>query len=697
MSDQEGGKIERGKGSRSLLGSNPATKEVPKPIIDAPPANGDPTGTPSDVPTSTEEVKPLVVPPATEEVKPLVVPPAASGVESAPAATPAAINKVTELIKKYKDARKKRSTIEETLRSLTAKLDALEAQAKAKKSKGKKDTKGEANTTPFTGTSEIVHILFVLCYILVRLLNQTNIPKSAKATLLNYFEQFRKMIDIYEHMLIIGHTINYPKPVDKKEEGEEEKEKEKPKEGEAPKDAEPIQEDATLIRELKAFHVYIYMVIANPKLQDMYTNALSSSFDGNIKWIDTLTAKEGIILISRESLVIQQKLYDNVINRFMMQFAKFEIAANLSSAMLADQQEIVKKLNESVNKFNSSDPPQDLEANENAKVQIAQLKDIMDNGPVPIKDPMVLESLATKMGEDAKLIKNDIIDNASPKKAITKGMFNSLSGLFKDASDYFKKKKSGAPAAPGAPVTTFKTVLSPEIQAIQNKITSGKPTSAAEYQQWQQALQNVPGMPPLSGAPGAPGAPDLTAVATEAVKAAIAKADLPTIIDAGVKAAIAASGSIGSSASAPPVPQSDKTVSVSPKDTLAATLKRIDQSSMPKSDKARQKAQAIEASKNPPVPPGAASSGQPSTNPLLKGVNMPAAIRQIEQLRLPADQKAAAIKQLQDGVFQTPDQLPAALSTSLKKSGALKGGYVLRRTRKQGTSSNRKTLRRSHH
>jgi hypothetical protein len=340
---------------------------------------------------------------------------------------------------------KKFKELEEKIRSVTAKDESAseEKEEPAAEEPKEKSKKNAANSTPFEGKSDAVYTLFVISYMLIRLSNQKELTESSAIKLRNYFKYFVKIIEIYEYMLIIGHAMNYPGSENaskedgqkggddpKEQEPKEQEPKEQPKE--QPKEEQPLKEDPTFLRELRAFHAYLFMsVSSNNSVKQMLTNPSSDAFKTDQKWLSNLTSKENTILTSKEFLNIQDKLFENLVSSFMILFAKFEVITNLRADILEGKKGDLTTLNEHIAKFNSLETQSD-ETEANAQVDV--LEKIMKEGPVPIKDPMVIADKAALLAEDAAKIQSDIASQADSDKSMLKKVYDAVAALFKQKS-----------------------------------------------------------------------------------------------------------------------------------------------------------------------------------------------------------------------------------------------------------------------
>ena len=355
---------------------------------------------------------------------------------------------------KIKDARQKnkaaleyRASIEKKFKELENKIKSITAKdqsAPEEEPAAEEPKKEVANSTPFEGKSDAVYTLFVISYMLIRLSNQKELTESTAIKLRNYFKYFVKLIEIYEYQLIIGHAMNYPSSETKEDgqKGGDDPTEQEPKEQE-PK--EQLKEDPTFLRELRAFHAYLFMsVSSNNSLKQMLTNPSSDSFKTDQKWFSTLTSKENTILISKEYLNIQDKLFENLVSSFMILFAKFEVITNLRADVLEGKKGDLTALNEHVAKFNSLETDGgEIEAN--AQVEI--LEKIMKEGPVPIKDPMIIADKAVSLAEDAVKIQSDITSQADSDKSMLKKVYDAVAALFKQkSSEPNTDNKSSAPS-----------------------------------------------------------------------------------------------------------------------------------------------------------------------------------------------------------------------------------------------------------
>ena len=335
---------------------------------------------------------------------------------------------------------KKFKELENKIKSVTAKdQSAPEEEAPAEEPK-----KEVANSTPFEGKSDAVYTLFVISYMLIRLSNQKELTESTAIKLRNYFKYFVKLIEIYEYQLIIGHAMNYPSSETKEDgqKGGNDPTEQEPKEQE-PK--EQLKEDPTFLRELRAFHAYLFMsVSSNNSVKQMLTNPSSDAFKTDQKYLSNLKSKENTILTSKEFLNIQDKLFENLVSSFMILFAKFEVITNLRADVLEGKKGDLTALNEHVAKFNSLETDGgEIEAN--AQVEI--LEKIMKDGPVPIKDPMIIADKAVSLAEDAVKIQSDITSQADSDKSMLKKVYDAVAALFKQkSSEPNTDNKSSAPS-----------------------------------------------------------------------------------------------------------------------------------------------------------------------------------------------------------------------------------------------------------
>jgi len=443
---------------------------------------------------------------------------------------------VESLVNKYKEAREYRSLIEKKLQDLTARIKDIEMNAAPKEAEKKEEKKEDeqGSTEPFNGSSDALHTLFVIAFMLIRLSNQKNLGKPSAIKLHNYYKYFVKIIDIYEYMLILGHTMGYP---NNKEKGEQEKQpeqeqgkqekQEKQSGGDDLQDAEaklipsgpstPIKEDPNFLRELKAFHAYLFMSVAsNSTLKDILTNPVSESYKKDPKYLSALTQKEDKILASKEFLHIQDQLFENLVNAFMILFAKFEAIASIRSKSLQAKEGELAKLNENIAKFNSLEESikDEDDKQENAEEQVRELEAIMKDGAVPIKDVKVLEDKATDLANDDELIKEDLVKQSTDTDETTlKKVYHSIKSLFKRklvaakpsaAKPPVVKPSVAKPSAliPSAPIPSAPKSINPEYPPVYPAQNPGYPNP--EYPPVYPA-QN-PGYPPVYPAqnPGYP-------------------------------------------------------------------------------------------------------------------------------------------------------------------------------------------------
>jgi hypothetical protein len=355
---------------------------------------------------------------------------------------------VESLVNKYKEAREYRSLIEKKLQDLTARIKDIEMKATPKEEKKEEvveEDKGSAE--PFNKISDALNTLFVIAFMLIRLSNQKNLGKTSAIKLHNYYKYFVKIIDIYEYVLILGHTMGYPdtKPPEEKTEQSEQSQPQKQSGGDLQEaesklipptpPTEHVKEDPNLLRELRAFHAYLFMALAsNQTLKDILTNPVAESYKQDPKYLTALLQKEDKILASKEFLNIQDQLFENLVNAFMILFAKFEAVANIRSKSLQAKEGELAKLNENIAKFNSlEDSLKDEDDKEaSAEEQVNELETIMKEGAVPIKDVKMLEDKAADLANDAELIKEDLVKQSTDTESSTlKKVYNAVASLFK--------------------------------------------------------------------------------------------------------------------------------------------------------------------------------------------------------------------------------------------------------------------------
>ena len=216
-------------------------------------------------------------------------------------------------------------SIEDKIRDITAQMDAMNKEAAAKP-----DKQEEEKPKPFQGHSVALDTLFVIAFLLIRLLNQDGLSDITRGKLTNYFEHIKRIIDIYSYMLVIGHTIDYS-PVPKKDEGEEDKtlkdtDKKPAQTGGAEENTDEteiieIKDNPLFLRELKAFYSYLFMTVSsNTPLKEVLQYPSNPSFKEKTDWIGLLTPKEEAQLIKKESLATQDRLLQNVIDVFALLF-----------------------------------------------------------------------------------------------------------------------------------------------------------------------------------------------------------------------------------------------------------------------------------------------------------------------------------------------------------------------------------------
>ena len=339
-------------------------------------------------------------------------------------------------------------SIEDKIRAITAQMDAMNKEAAAKPEKEKEKPK------PFQGHSVALDTLFIISFLLIRLLNQSGVSDITRGKLTNYFEHFKRMIDVYSYMLIIGHTIDYP-PKSKKEgeeddagadagskEGKESKESKEGKGGPqtgggaddqanaSVSETVEIKDNPIFLRELKAFYSYLFMTVSsNAPLKEILQYPSNPSFKERTDWLGFLTPKEEAQLIKKESLATQDRLFQNVMDIFALLFDKFQIVADMRSGKLAEQPALVDQLNQKVNLFNSAKPETyGADPAQNALAQTELLETIMKEGPIPV--PLVsLKVLGQQLADTAATVKQQLYTEATPDKEVLRRMYGSISKL----------------------------------------------------------------------------------------------------------------------------------------------------------------------------------------------------------------------------------------------------------------------------
>jgi hypothetical protein len=359
-------------------------------------------------------------------------------------------------------------SIEDKIRDITAKMDAMNKEAAAKPEKGK-----EEKPKPFQGHSVALDTLFVIAFLLIRLLNQNGLSEITRGKLTNYFEHIKRMIDIYSYMLIIGHTIDYP-PKPKKEgeeggEGAEEKDKKPVQTGGAEETADEtevveIKDNPLFLRELKAFYSYLFMAVSsNAPLKEVLQYPSNPSFKERTDWLGLLTPKEEAQLIKKESLTTQDRLFQNVLDVFTLLFDKFQIVADMRSEKLTEQSALVDQLNQKVNLFNSAKPEKPGAASaQNALAQAELLETIMKEGPIPVL-PVRLKVLGQELADTAGTVKQQLYAEATPDKEILKRVYGSISKLLGSKAAEAAAVGAAAAGAAGAAAAVAATIdTSPE-------------------------------------------------------------------------------------------------------------------------------------------------------------------------------------------------------------------------------------------
>jgi hypothetical protein len=324
-------------------------------------------------------------------------------------------------------------SIENKIRDITAQMNTINKEAAAQPEK-----KEEDKPEPFQGHSVALDTLFVIAFLLIRLLNQNGLSEITRGKLTNYFEHIKGIIDVYSYMLIIGHTIDYP-PVPKKDEGEDKTLKNTAKKpaqtGGAEQKADEteiieIKDNPRFLRELKAFYSYLFMAVSsNTPLKELLQYPSNPSFKEKTDWIGLLTPKEEAQLIKKESLATQDRLFQNVMDVFALLFDKFQIVAHMRSGKLTEQSALVDQLNQKVTLFNSvkSEKPGAAPA-QNALAQTELLETIMKEGPIPIQ-PIRLKILGQELADTAGTMKQQLYAEATPDKATLKRLYGSISKL----------------------------------------------------------------------------------------------------------------------------------------------------------------------------------------------------------------------------------------------------------------------------
>jgi hypothetical protein len=322
-------------------------------------------------------------------------------------------------------------SIEDKIRSITAQMDAINKEAAEKPDKAKDKEKPK----PFQGHSVALDTLFVIAFLLIRLLNQNGLSDVTRGKLTNYFEHIKRMIDVYSFMVVISHTIDYPpKPKEEEEEDKEDKETgqtggSEEKKAEAEEIIE-IKDNTIFLRELNAFHSYLFMTVSsNSPLKEILEYPSNPSFKDRTDWLGFLTPKEETQLIKKESLATQDRLFQNILDIFALLFDKFQIVADMRSDKLAEQATLVDQLNQKVNLFNAGKPEKPgADPAQNALAQSELLETIMKEGPIPVP-PMSLKILGQELADTAGTVKQQLYAEATPDKDVLRRVYGSISKL----------------------------------------------------------------------------------------------------------------------------------------------------------------------------------------------------------------------------------------------------------------------------
>jgi hypothetical protein len=327
-------------------------------------------------------------------------------------------------------------SIEDKIRSITAQMDAINKKAAEKPEKAKDKEKPK----PFQGHSVALDTLFVIAFLLIRLLNQNGLSDVTRGKLTNYFEHIKRMIDVYSFMVVISHTIDYPpKPKEEDKEGDKEGKEGKEtgqtggaeeKKAEAAEEIIEIKDNPIFLRELKAFHSYLFMTVSsNSPLKEILQYPSNPSFKDRTDWLGFLTPKEETQLIKKESLATQDRLFQNILDIFALLFDKFQIVADMRSDKLAEQATLVDQLNQKVNLFNAGKPEKPgADPAQNAVAQSELLETIMKEGPIPVP-PMSLKILGQELADTAGTVKQQLYAEATPDKDVLRRVYGSISKL----------------------------------------------------------------------------------------------------------------------------------------------------------------------------------------------------------------------------------------------------------------------------
>jgi len=352
------------------------------------------------------------------------------------------------------------SSIEDKIRTITVQMDDINKKAAEKPEKGKNE-----KPEPFQGHSVALDTLFVIAFFLVRLLNQKVLSDITRDKLTNYFEQFKQIIDIYSFMLVIGYSIDYPTKPTKEGEGDKKPAQTGGAEETNKKEVVEILDNQIFLRELKAFYSYLFMTVSsNTQLKGILQYPSNPSFKERTDWLGFLTPKEDAVLIKKESLQMQDRLFQNIKDIFELLFDKFQIVADTRSDKLAEQSALVDQLNQKVDLFNSAKSErQNPELEQNALDQTELLETIMKEGPVPIL-PMNLKILAQQLADGAETVKQQLYAEATPDKEVLKRMYESINKLLdlKVTEATASATPAPAPTAP-APAPTAAPAPTPAL------------------------------------------------------------------------------------------------------------------------------------------------------------------------------------------------------------------------------------------
>jgi hypothetical protein len=398
---------------------------------------------------------------------------------------------------------------------------------------GDEEEEGEdQKALPEVKATETFFTLFGIAFILVRLHSQKILNKVSTIKFNNYFQYFKKLIEMYSYMLILGATIKYPvgkasgtesnppipgagmvspppppesgmapppypeakQVVDQRLSGTMVGGKD-PVPDEGGKQGEGYLDDTAFLYSLKAFHAFLFMNIAsNVALKDIIETPFGLKYE-TTEWLEAFTKTENAIFGTREFIDIQETLFERCVYEFMMMFAQFELVVNMRSSSLQGNEALLKAFNEAILNFNTLEnkpiltcktepcerPVSDLVGI--AKEQIAQLTTLAEKGLVKSDSQQVMNTVK-KLADNAHVIQIDIVKELSSTKP--KGIL----GQIKNALTFSTKK-------PDAKQSQDMKQVADDIYKLGGDIYKGATTWKGIFENVKKTVPTAQGIDPV--------------------------------------------------------------------------------------------------------------------------------------------------------------------------------------------------------